>query len=106
MRRCLKSLWAAAAEAPGISIPARNLEIFAENDIEIYSPSAELGARNSVIRDIAYHDRKEADESGECDARLAADPEPHDKQGSERNFQNQLEYDEVGVVTKRIHQQK
>jgi hypothetical protein len=48
----------------------------------------------------------EADESGECDARLAADPEPHDKQGCERNFRNQLEYDEVGVITKRIHQQK
>ena len=31
-------------------------------------------------------DRKEADESGECDARLAADPQPHDKQGCERNF--------------------
>jgi ABC-2 type transporter len=43
---------------------------------------------------------------GECDARLAADPEPHDKQGCERSFRNQLECDEVGVITKRIHQQK
>jgi len=31
-------------------------------------------------------DRKEADESGECDARLAADPAPHDKQGCEPIF--------------------
>ena len=49
---------------------------------------------------------KEADESGECDALLAADPEPHDKQGCERNFRNQRDYDEVGVITKRVHQQK
>jgi hypothetical protein len=26
--------------------------------------------------------------------------------GASRNFRNQLEYDEVGVITKRIHQQK
>ena len=34
------------------------------------------------------------------------DPEPLDKQGCERHFRNQLEYDKVGVITKRIHQQK
>jgi hypothetical protein len=33
-------------------------------------------------------------------------PSQLDKQGCERNFRNQLEYDEVGVITKRIHQQE
>ena len=41
----------------------------------------------------------------ECDARLAADPEPHDKQSCERNFRVQLKYEEIGVITKRIHKQ-
>src|SRR5215831_7805479 len=32
--------------------------------------------------------RKKLTKGGECDPRFAADPEPHEKQGCERNFQN------------------
>jgi len=53
-----------------------------------------------------YHGRKDAGESGECEALLAADPELHNKQAYQRTFQNQLEYDDVGLITERIHQQK
>ena len=31
---------------------------------------------------------------------IRADPEPHDKHGCERDFRNQPEYDEIGVITK------
>jgi hypothetical protein len=49
------------------------------------SPAASMSEKTDRCR---YHDRKEADESGECDARLSADHEPHDKQRCERNFWN------------------
>jgi ABC-2 type transport system ATP-binding protein len=55
---------------------------------------------------IAGHDPVKEPLLVRREARLAANPEPHDKRGCERNFRNQLEYDEVGVITKRIHQQK
>src|SRR5712671_3865298 len=50
-----------------------------------------------------YHDRKEADESRERNSRLAADPEPNDKQRRERDLRNQLKQDQVGV--ERVSQQ-
>jgi hypothetical protein len=42
-------------------------------------------------------DRKEADEGGESDARLAADPKPDDKEGCQGDLRDQLKDDQIGV---------
>jgi hypothetical protein len=34
----------------------------------------------------------------ECAGRLAADPKLNNKEGCERNFWNQLKYDETGII--------
>jgi hypothetical protein len=71
----------------------------------VTSPEASMFEK-PIAADITTGKKLTKAANATCDSLLIPSHTINKKQGCERNFRNQLEYDEVTVITNRIDQQK